>query len=90
MPTSDVRSGMFSKRPVMANHTHTWWYNMSPINRVMDVDERRTCVLAAEMQKGFSAVARCAAAIGLFLRSAQWNNRLQESGMRKSIYELCC
>ena len=32
-PTCDVRSGTFSKRLVMANHTHSWWYNMSPLTK---------------------------------------------------------
>ena len=31
MPTSDVRRGRFSKRRVTANHSHTWWHNMSPL-----------------------------------------------------------
>ena len=30
-PTCDVRSGTFWKRLWMANHTHTWWCNMSPL-----------------------------------------------------------
>ena len=30
-PTRDVRRGRFSKRLVAANHTHTWWNNMSPL-----------------------------------------------------------
>ena len=30
-PTCDVRSSTFPKRLVTANHTHTWWYNMSPL-----------------------------------------------------------
>ena len=28
-PTCDVRRGTFSKWLVMANHAHTWWYNIS-------------------------------------------------------------
>ena len=30
-PTCDVIRGRSSKRLVRANHTHTWWYNMSPL-----------------------------------------------------------
>ena len=31
MPPCDVRRGRFSKQLVMAKHTHTCWYNMSPL-----------------------------------------------------------
>ena len=34
-PTCDVRSGTFSEPFVMANHTHTWWYNMSPLRSII-------------------------------------------------------
>ena len=37
-PTCDVRRGWFSKRLVTANHTHTWWYDTSPLKGVTDCD----------------------------------------------------
>uniref|UniRef100_A0A8C5BSQ2 BTB (POZ) domain containing 11a n=1 Tax=Gadus morhua TaxID=8049 RepID=A0A8C5BSQ2_GADMO len=35
-PTSNVRRGRFSKRPVAANHPHTWWCNVSALNGAED------------------------------------------------------
>ena len=30
-PEMQLKGDTFSKRLVMVNHTHTWWYNMSPL-----------------------------------------------------------
>ena len=40
-----VRSGTFSKRLVMANHTHTWWQNMSPLTHSACTTNLHTTVL---------------------------------------------
>ena len=45
-PTWDFKRGRLTKRLVMANLTHTWWYNMSPLTshgRDMGTIYRRTC-----------------------------------------------
>ena len=40
-PTCDVRRGVISIRLVTANHTHTWWYNKSPLNWEPDGSMRK-------------------------------------------------